>query len=65
VKVGDLVRYKTRLVNEEFEGKFFVVLEIKEHNDFHTAKIITIDGSDCYTAPVPHLTIIQKSLNKT
>jgi len=61
VKVGDLVSYRTHLVNKEFQGKFFVVLATKEHNGFHTAKIIRIDGSDCFIAPVLHLTVIQKA----
>ena len=65
MKVGDLVSFKTHLVNKEFQGKFFVVLGTKEHNGFHTANIIKIDGSDCLVAPVLHLTIVQKSLNKT
>ena len=64
MKVGDLVSYRTHLVNKEFQGKFFVVLATKEHNGFHTAKIVTIDGSESYIAPVLHLTIIQKSIRE-
>ena len=70
MQVGDLVSFKTHLVDKEFSlyprelhGKFYVVLGTEECNGSH-AKLIRIDGSHCCTAYKPHLTIIQKSLNK-
>ena len=70
MKVGDLVSFKTHLVDKEFSlyprelhGKFYVVLGTEECNGSH-AKLIRIDGSHCCIAPMLHLTIIQKSLNK-
>lgn len=70
MQVGDLVSFKTHLCDKEFslyprelQGKFYVVLGTEDVNGSH-AKIIRIDGSHCCIAPMLHLTIIQKSLNK-